>query len=117
MNSKLNKNEKIEIIQILISTTSLIISFFYSINHLPWIAIILCGIPIIKDCIQKLITELNIKTDLLVSIAIITSILIGETFAAGEIATIMAIGSFLENYTISKTQRKIKKLAKTYCKI
>lgn len=117
MNLKFNNEEKIEIIFILISTISLILEFTLSINYLSWISIILCGIPIFKECIEGLITEFDIKADLLVSIAIIASIIIGETFAAGEIATIMAIGGFLEEYTVSKAQNRIKELVKMTPKV
>ncbi|MDO5824407.1 cation-translocating P-type ATPase [Methanobrevibacter sp.] len=110
MNLKFSKKEKIDIIIILISTISLVAEFILSINHLSWISIMLCGIPIFKECLEGLITEFDIKADLLVSIAIIASVIIGEIFAAGEIATIMAIGGFLEEYTVSKTQGKIKEL-------
>ncbi len=54
-----------------------------------WISIVLCGIPIILEAIIGLITEFNIKADVLVSLALIASVLIGEHFAAGEIAFIM----------------------------
>ena len=110
MNLKLNKQEKIDIIVILISAASLIADFILSVDYLSWIAILLCAIPIFKQSIKGLINEFDIKADLLVSIAIISSILIGETFAAGEIATIMAIGGFLEDYTVRKTQGKIEEL-------
>ena len=105
-----SKNEKNDILRIGISAISVILSFILSIDYISWIAVILCGIPIFKECVEGLITEFDIKTDLLVSIAIIASIIIGEVFAAGEIATIMAIGGFLEEYTVSKTQSKIKEL-------
>ena len=104
------KDEKIDILLIAISATSLISGFILSRDYLSWIAIILCGIPIFKECIEGLVTEFDIKADLLVSMAIIASILIGEAFAAGEIATIMAIGGFLEEYTVSKTCGKIREL-------
>lgn len=110
MNFKIDKPQKLKLISIAISAISIIVSFSFSINYLSWIAIILCGIPIFKECIEGLVTELNIKADLLVSIAIIASIIIGEIFAAGEISTIMAIGSFLEDYTVSKTQDRIEEL-------
>ena len=106
------KNEKTDIMLIIISTTCLIISFSLSIDYLSWISVILCGIPIFKECIEGLINEFDIKADLLVTIAIIASIIIGEVFAAGEIATIMAIGGFLEDYTVSKTRGQIKELVK-----
>ena len=63
-----------------------------------------------KESAEGLIKEFDIKADLLVSMAIIASIIIGEVFAAGEIATIMAIGGFLEEYTVSKTKGKIEEL-------
>ena len=107
---KFSKHEKIDLLAIMISAISLIASFILSIDYLSWIAVILCGIPIFKECAEGLITEFDIKADLLVSIAIVASIIIGELFAAGEIATIMAIGGFLEEYTVSKTQGRIKEL-------
>ena len=107
---KFSKHEKIDLLAIMISAISLIASFILSIDYLSWIAVILCGIPIFRECAEGLITEFDIKADLLVSIAIVASIIIGEVFAAGEIATIMAIGGFLEEYTVSKTQGRIKEL-------
>ena len=109
---RFTKNQIIDITLIIISIISLITSFVLSLDYISWISIILCGMPIFKECIEGLVTEFDIKADLLVSIAIIASIIIGEVFAAGEIATIMAIGGFLEEYTVSKTQVKIKELAK-----
>ena len=112
MNLKFGKKETLDIIFIMISSISILLSFVLNLEYLSWIAIILCGIPIFKECIEGLITEFDIKADLLVTIAIIASISIGETFAAGEIATIMAVGGFLEEYTVSKTQSKIEELVK-----
>lgn len=106
------RDEKVDILLIIISTMSVIASFILSLDYISWIAVILCGIPIFKECIEGLVTEFDIKADLLVTIAIIASIIIGEVFAAGEIATIMAIGGFLEEYTVSKTQGKIEELVK-----
>lgn len=109
----LRKEELIEITLIFISATTLIIGFIKPnllFFDLSWIAIILCGLPIIKEAIEALIHEKDIKADLLVSIAIISSTIIGELFAAGVIALIMTIGGFLEEYTVSKTQNEIKNL-------
>jgi len=106
------RDEKIDILLIVISTISIIASFILSLDQISWIAVILCGVPIFKECIEGLITEFDIKPDLLVTIAIIASIIIGEVFAAGEIATIMAIGGFLEEYTVSKAQGRIEELVK-----
>ena len=106
------RDEKIDILLIIISAISVIGSFILSLDYIAWIAVILCGVPIFKECVKGLITEFDIKADLLVTIAIIASIIIGEVFAAGEIATIMAIGGFLEEYTVSKTQGRIEELVK-----
>ena len=109
---KFTKEEKIDIALIAISAISLITSFILSIDYISWIAVILCGLPIFRECGEGLIKEFDIKADLLVSLAIIASLMIGEVFAAGEIATIMAIGGFLEEYTVSKTQGRIEELVK-----
>ena len=106
------KTERVDLLLIIISTISIITSFVLSIDYISWIAVILCGLPILKECSEGLINEFDLTADLLVSIAIIASIIIGEVFAAGEIATIMAIGGFLEEYTVSKTQGRIKELVK-----
>ncbi len=107
---KFTKAEKVNLLMIIISTVSVISSFILSLDYIAWIAVILCGAPIVKKCAEGLINEFDLTADLLVSMAIIASIIIGEVFAAGEIATIMAIGGFLEEYTVSKTQGRIKEL-------
>ncbi len=75
-----------------------------------WIAIILCGVPIVLEAAIAIITEFDIKADLLVSIALIASVSIGEYFAAGEVAVIMQLGALLEELTVEKAQRGIKHL-------
>lgn len=80
--------------------------------NLAWIAVILCGIPIISEAIIGLTTEFDIKADVLVSLALIASICIGEDFAAGEIAFIMQLGALLEDITVAKTRAGIEKLVK-----
>ena len=107
---KFTREQKINLAAIIISAASLIASFILSLDYLAWLAVILCGTPIFKECAEGLITEFDLKADLLVSMAIIASIIIGEVFAAGEIATIMAIGGFLEEYTVMKTQGRIEEL-------
>ncbi|WP_409199781.1 heavy metal translocating P-type ATPase [Methanobrevibacter sp. DSM 116169] len=105
-------NEKRELIFVIISIITLILSFFNIkiLIDLAWISIILCGLPIIIDAIIALINEHDIKADLLVSMALIASIIIGEIFAAGEIAVIMTIGAMLEEYTVEKSRTGIEKL-------
>ena len=75
-----------------------------------WIAIVLCGIPIILEAIIAIVTELDITADLLVSLALIASVLIGEYFAAGEVATIMQLGGLLEELTVARARAGIERL-------
>ena len=77
-----------------------------------WIAIVLCGIPILKEAAVGLCTRFDVKADLLVSMALIASVIIGETFAAGEVAFIMQIGSFLEETTVARARAGIEKLVR-----
>lgn len=77
---------------------------------LAWFAIILCGFPIILEAIIGLITAFDIKADVLVSLALIASLCIGETFAAGEVAFIMQLGALLEEMTVAKARAGIEKL-------
>ena len=77
---------------------------------MAWVAIVLCGLPIILEAIIGLVTEFDIKADVLVSLALIASILIGEDFAAGEVAFIMQLGGLLEELTVAKARAGIEKL-------
>ena len=52
----------------------------------------------------------DIKADVLVSLALIASVLIGEDFAAGEVAFIMQLGALLEDLTVAKARSGIEKL-------
>lgn len=98
---------------LMVSALVLIISFFHlvPVSFDPaWAAVLLCGIPIILEAFIGLITEFDIKADVLVSIALIASVVTGEIFAAGEIAFIMQLGAFLEEFTVKKARDGIEKL-------
>lgn len=75
-----------------------------------WIAIVLCGLPIVLEAVIGLVTAFDIKADVLVSLALIASVCIGETFAAGEVAFIMQLGALLEELTVAKARAGIEKL-------
>ena len=77
---------------------------------MAWVAIILCGIPIILEAVIGLVTEFDIKADVLVSLALIASVCIGEDFAAGEVAFIMQLGGLLEELTVARARAGIEKL-------
>jgi cation transport ATPase len=104
---------KKEIVLLIISAIALISSIFNLISlpfDIAWVAIILCGVPIILEAVIGLVTAFNIKADVLVSLALIASVCIGEYFAAGEIAVIMQLGSLLEELTVAKARDVIEKL-------
>ncbi len=104
---------KKDITLLVISGIALLFSIF-DVVPLPfnaaWAAIVLCGIPIILEAIIGLVTEFDIKADVLVSIALIASVFIGEDFAAGEVAFIMQLGGLLEEVTVAKARAGIEKL-------
>ena len=85
---------------------------FQGAVDLSWIAIVLCGVPIVLEAAYNLIRHFDIKADVLVALALIASVLIGETFAAGEIAVIMQLGSLLEDMTTAKARAGIEKLVR-----
>ena len=104
---------KKDIAFLILSGISLLLSIF-DLAPLPfdaaWIAIILCGIPIIMEAIIGLITAFDIKADVLVSLALIASVWIGEDFAAGEVAFIMQLGALLEDLTVARARAGIERL-------
>ncbi len=105
--------DKRVVLFLVISAISLVISFLHIGNlkiDAAWLAIILCGVPIIKGAAEGLIQEFDIKADVLVALALIASVLIGQTFAAGEVAFIMTLGALLEDRTVSKARAGIEKL-------
>ena len=77
---------------------------------LAWVAIILCGVPIILEAIIGLVTAFDIKADVLVSLALIAAVCIGQDFAAGEVAFIMQLGGLLEELTVARARAGIEKL-------
>ena len=104
---------KKDITLLVISGIALIVSIF-DLVPLPfdasWAAIILCGIPIILEAVIGLVTAFDIKADVLVSLALIASVCIGEVFAAGEVAFIMQLGGLLEELTVARARAGIEKL-------
>lgn len=98
----------------ILSGIFLLISFFkwFTILSLDaaWIAIIISGIPIIYCAIKGLVTEFDVTADVLVAIALIAAVIIGEYFAAGEVAFIMQLGKVLEDVTAEKSHKSLQSL-------
>lgn len=106
-----------DIVLLAIGGVSLILSLINSQLHflplpfdIAWVAIILCGIPIVLEAIIGLTTRFDIKADVLVSLALIASVCIHEDFAAGEVAFIMQLGALLEDLTVARARAGIEKL-------
>ena len=103
-------------ITLLILSAAALAASIFRLLPLPfdpaWVAIILCGIPIILEAVIGLVTAFDIKADVLVSLALIASVAIGEDFAAGEVAFIMQLGALLEDLTVAKARAGIEKLVR-----
>lgn len=76
-----------------------------------WVAIVICGLPLLYLAITRLIFDKWISSALLISMAMLASIGIGEIFAAGEVAFIMSIGALLEDFTVARAKKGIGQLA------
>ncbi len=77
-----------------------------------WVAIVLCGVPIVLEAFVGLVGSFDIKADVLVAMALIASLCIGEYFAAGEVAFIMQLGELLEDLTVARARAGIEKLVR-----
>ena len=78
-----------------------------------WITVVICGYPLLYLAIWRLIYNKGmekISSALLISMAMVAAIIIGELFAAGEVAFIMAIGAILEDKTVDRAKKGIKRL-------
>ncbi|MDO5814416.1 MAG: cation-translocating P-type ATPase [Methanobrevibacter sp.] len=75
-----------------------------------WGTVIISGIPMLLLASTRLIREKWISSALLIAIAMIASLLIGEIFAAGEVAWIMALGALLEDWTVERAKKGLRNL-------
>ena len=113
------------ILTLTVSGAALFLSFAVDAGARPfdpaWVAVVLCGAPILLEAGEGLLTRFDIKADVLVSMALVASVAIGEIFAAGEIAWIMTIGALLEDLTVGKARSGIEALVRyapeTACRV
>ena len=75
-----------------------------------WGTVIISGIPMLLLAMVRLIREKWISSALLIAIAMVASLLIGEVFAAGEVAWIMALGALLEDWTVERAKKGLRNL-------
>ena len=82
-------------------------------EKLAWVCVVICGIPLVYLSVRRIIHNkgiAKISSALLISIAMIAAILIGDLFAAGEVAFIMQIGALLEDMTTERAKKGLKNL-------
>lgn len=75
-----------------------------------WITVVISGYPLIYLALYRLFRQRWVSSALLITIAMVAALAIGQVFAAGEVAFIMAIGEILENKTTERAKKGINKL-------
>ena len=99
------------------SLALLITKNFVELNISPflnfaWVTIVISGFPLLYLAISRLIKQRWVSSALLITVAMIASICLGEVFAAGEVAFIMALGSILEDKTVERAKKGLNNLIK-----
>lgn len=103
----------------LLGGVCLVISFILSKTETvfpldpAWATVLISGLPLLDNAGRKLIFNKGISkisSALLITAAMIAAIAIGDLFAAGEVAFIMAIGEILEDLTTDRAKKGLKKL-------
>ncbi len=82
-------------------------------EQLAWVCVVICGIPLLYLAIRRIVQNkgiAKISSALLISMAMIAAICIGDLFAAGEVAFIMEIGALLEDMTTARARKGLRKL-------
>ena len=105
------RNQLTNFLAIILGSICLFVSMFFDdIWYVIAVPIVICGVPIIVGAVKGVVFERDITADVLVSIAIVASVLISEYEAAAEIAIIMQIGAFLEEATVDHANSCIRSL-------
>ncbi len=83
-------------------------TFEFAVNP-AWVSLLISGTPLLYLAIRNT-SQKRITSPLLITIAMIAAVYIGDIFAAGEVAFIMAIGEWLEDRTVEKAKKGIELL-------
>ncbi|HIU19588.1 MAG TPA: cation-translocating P-type ATPase [Candidatus Limiplasma stercoravium] len=78
-----------------------------------WVSVLISGLPLVYLAVWRIVYNpgiSKISSALLISVAMMAAILIGDLFAAGEVAFIMAIGAILEDKTAERAKKGLHKL-------
>jgi cation transport ATPase len=73
-------------------------------------AAVLTGIPIFREGLEDVIENKRLSLDLLVSLAAIVAVFMGEGLVALEVVWLMNCGTLLEDYTAERSRRAIRTL-------
>ncbi|MBQ8930088.1 MAG: cation-transporting P-type ATPase, partial [Oscillospiraceae bacterium] len=82
-------------------------------EYLAWVCVVICGIPLLYLSVWRIIHNKGISkisSALLITIAMIAALLIGDLFAAGEVAFIMELGALLEDATTNRAKKGLTNL-------
>lgn len=103
----------------IVSGIFIVASFIIEFNRMAvpldpaWVSVVISGLPLLYLAISRVFFNKGISkisSALLISIAMFAAISIGDLFAAGEVAFIMAIGAILEEKTTERAKKGLKKL-------
>ena len=75
-----------------------------------FVAVFVCGVPILREAAESLFVARKIRASVLIATAMVACLSIGQVFAAGEVAFIMALGQTLETVTLKRARRGLAKL-------
>ncbi|EEX47710.1 MULTISPECIES: heavy metal translocating P-type ATPase [Jonquetella] len=78
-----------------------------------WGAVLISGLPLVYLAVWRVVHNRGISkisSALLITMAMLAAIAVGDLFAAGEVVFIMALGEILENMATARAQRGLKKL-------
>ena len=82
-------------------------------ENLAWVCVVICGLPLLYLAVWRIIYNKGISkisSALLITMAMIAALCIGDLFAAGEVAFIMEIGALLEDMTTNRAKKGLKNL-------
>lgn len=75
-----------------------------------WVTLVICGVPVLREAGEGLFVDRQIRSALLISTAMVACVAIGQLFAAGEVAFIMALGEKLEAFTVNRAKKGLRTL-------
>lgn len=75
-----------------------------------WVTLVMCGVPVLREAGEGVFVDRQIRSALLISTAMVACVAIGQLFAAGEVAFIMALGEKLEAFTVNRAKKGLRTL-------